>query len=160
MASSFGWAQTPPSPDGKSPETLVSALYDVISGPGGQARDWDRMRSLFAPGARLTPVVRRPDGTGAFRPMTVDEYIEQNRKFLETQGFFESEVAKTTESFGGISHVFSTYESRLKKGDKPIARGINSIQLVHDGTRWWIANLTWQAEGPNLPLPKKYGGAS
>lgn len=159
LAVSLAQAQTPQTPkeqDGHTPDTLVAALYDVISGPSGQARNWDRMRSLFAPGARLTPVAKRPDGTGAFRAMTVEEYIERNRKALEEGGFFESEVARTTESFGGITHVFSTYESRTAKGEKPFARGINSIQLVHDGKRWWIANLIWQGEAPHLPLPAKY----
>jgi len=32
--------------DVKSPEAIVSAVYSVISGGKGQARDWDRMRSL------------------------------------------------------------------------------------------------------------------
>lgn len=142
--------------DGKTPESIVAALYDVISGPAGQARDWDRMRALFAPGAQLTPVVRRPDGTGGFRAMTVDDYIRANSKFLEEGGFFESEIARRIDSFGGIAQVFSTYESRRKRDEKPFARGINSIQLVHDGERWWISSLAWQGETGSLPLPAKY----
>ena len=44
-------------------DSIISALYASISGPAGQDRQWDRFRSLMAPGARLIPTGRRPDGT-------------------------------------------------------------------------------------------------
>jgi len=76
---------------------------------------------------------------------------------LEKNGFFEREISRKTESFGTITHAFSTYESRRTKEDaKPFARGINSIQLVNDGTRWWIVTVFWDSERPNNPLPEKY----
>ncbi len=43
-------------------DAILSAVYDVISGPAGKKRDWDRMRSLFIPGARLIPTGPRPGG--------------------------------------------------------------------------------------------------
>ena len=47
----------PPPPakpaDVASPDAILAATYDVISGPATQKRDWDRFRSLFIPGARL-----------------------------------------------------------------------------------------------------------
>ncbi len=42
-----------------TPEAIVAALYDVISGPKGQARDWNRFRSLFEPGSRMIPAGKR-----------------------------------------------------------------------------------------------------
>ena len=49
---------------------------------------------------------------------------------MENNGFFEHEISRTVETFGSISQVFSTYESRRRADDeKPFARGINSIQL-------------------------------
>jgi len=76
---------------------------------------------------------------------------------LEKNGFFEREISRKTDSFGTITHAFSTYESRRAKDDaKPFARGINSIQLVNDGTRWWIVTVFWDSERPNNPLPEKY----
>ncbi len=35
--------------DVESVDAILKALYDVISGPAGQKRDWDRFRSLFLP---------------------------------------------------------------------------------------------------------------
>jgi len=143
--------------DGASIDSVVAALYDVISGPAGKKRDWDRMRALFIPGARLIPTGKRQSGEIASRVLTVDDYANANTKFLEENGFFEREISRKTEVYGNIAHVFSTYESRHKAEDpKPFARGINSIQLMNDGKRWWIVTVFWQGEGPDNPLPEKY----
>ena len=143
--------------DVSSIDSIIAAVYDVISGPVGQKRDWDRMRSLFVPGARLIPTGRRPTGEVGSRVSTVEEYITRSSPFLETQGFFEREVARRTETFGSIAHAFSTYESRHKADDpKPFMRGINSIQLMNDGKRWWIVTIFWQGEDEKSPLPEKY----
>jgi hypothetical protein len=143
--------------DVASMDSIVAALYDVISGAAGKKRDWDRMRSLFIPGARLIPTGKRQSGEVGSRVLTVEDYINASAKPLEEGGFFEKEVARRTETFGNIAHVFSTYESRRKTDDaKPFARGINSIQLMNDGKRWWIVTIFWQGEGPDNPLPEKY----
>ncbi len=143
--------------DVSSVESIVAALYDVISGPAGAPRDWDRMRSLFAPEGRMGTVGMRPDGSYALRSLTPEDYIARNSKAFATMGFFESEVTRTTETFGQIAHVFSTYEARHTKDDaKPFMRGINSIQLIHDGKRWYVLNLIWRAEDASLPLPERY----
>jgi hypothetical protein len=135
-----------------SMDAIIKALYDVISGPAGQPRKWDRMRSLFISGARLIP-----SGGAAPRVLTVDEYIAQAGPNLEKNGFFEREISNKVETFGHITHTFSTYESRHTAQDaKPFARGINSIQLFSDGTRWWVVTVFWDSERPNNPIPAKY----
>jgi hypothetical protein len=150
-------------------DRIIAALYDVISGPAGKKRDWERMRTLFVPGARLMPTSpQRPTGTPADAPLTGDEeyathvldvdgYIERASKFLEEEGFFEHETARRMENYGHIAHVWSTYEGRRKLMDtKPFVRGVNSIQLMNDGRRWWVVSVFWEAETPLTPLPKKY----
>src|SRR5271154_7616598 len=63
--------------DVASPDAILAATYDVISGPAGQPRDWDRFRSLFLPGARLIPARARKTGGGyATRSITPDEYAK------------------------------------------------------------------------------------
>jgi len=137
-------------------DSTVAALYDVISGPPGP-RNWDRFRSLFAPGARLIANGVRPTGEIVSRVMTVDDYAQRSGPFLEKNGFFEREVSRRTEKFANIAHLFSTYESRHGKDDaKPFARGINSIQMMNDGKRWWIVTVFWQAEDEKNPLPAEY----
>ena len=143
--------------DVASIDAIVAAVYQVISGPAGAARDWDRMRSLFAPEARMGAIGMRPDGSTPLRMMTPDDYIARNTKAFATMGFFETELARTTETFGQLAHVFSTYEARHAADDAtPYMRGINSIQLVHDGKRWYVLSLIWRAEDAKLQLPERY----
>lgn len=134
---------------------IIAAVYDVISGPAGQ-RDWDRFRSLYYPGARMIPT--RPDGKGgiAARVSTTDEYAARAQEFFSKEGFFENSVANRVETWDKIAHVWSTYESRHAKGEKPFARGINSFQLFNDGNRWWILTVYWEAEDAAHQLPEKY----
>lgn len=143
--------------DVASIDSIMAALYDVISGPVGKQRDWNRFHSLFAPGARMMAIGMKPDGTVVHRPMTPAEYVEKNEKGLMDIGFFESEKARTVEQFGELAHVFTTYEAR--KGSmsaEPFMRGINSVQLISDGKRWYIANVIWRAEDAKLKLPARY----
>lgn len=138
-------------------DAIIAAVYDVISGPAGKKRDWDRMRSLFITGARLIPTGPRQSGGFGSRVLTVEDYITRSSELLEKEGFFEKEVSRETDAFGQIAQVFSTYESRHKVDDaKPFARGINSIQLMNDGQRWWIVTIFWQGESEKAPLPEKY----
>src|SRR5262245_11943241 len=63
--------------DTASIEAILAATYDVISGPAGKVRDWDRMRSLFVPDARLAAVGVRPGAAPKLRMMTVDDYVKR-----------------------------------------------------------------------------------
>jgi hypothetical protein len=142
--------------DVASMDAILAALYDVISGPAGQARDWNRFRSLFTPGARLIPTGRTPEGQARITVSDPEGYITRSSAAL-SQGFFEKEVARKVDRFGGIAHVFSTYEARRNANDTQLlARGINSIQLFNDGTRWWIVSIYWQAERPDSQIPAEY----
>jgi hypothetical protein len=154
-------AQSGPAPEARkedvaSMDAILAALYDVISGPAGQARDWNRFRSLFAPGARLIPTGRTPEGQARITVSDPEGYITRSSAAL-SQGFFEKEISREVDRFGAIAHVFSTYEARRKADDTQLlARGINSIQLFNDGTRWWIVSIYWQAERPDTQIPAEY----
>lgn len=147
-----------PSPkDGTTIDGILKALYDDISGPAGQARDWDNMRTLFVPEARLIPTGKRPDGSTGTKFYPLEEYIRAAAPYLEKMGFYEKQISRKIDQFGKVAQVFSTYESRKAATDeKPFMRGINSIQLWNDGTRWWIVNIFWQNETPGDPIPEKY----
>ncbi|MGD0008181.1 MAG: hypothetical protein ABSE93_06525 [Terriglobia bacterium] len=138
-------------------DAILHAAYETISGPAGQQRDWNRFRSLFVSGARLIPVVPNPEGGFRTVPFSADEYVEHGDPYFRKNGFFEHEVARRTERYGSMAHVFSTYESRHGAADpKPFERGINSFQLMNDGHRWWIVTILWQGETSGNPIPKEY----
>ncbi len=143
--------------DVASVDAIIRRIYDGISGPAGKKRDWERERALYLPGARLIAVGKRRTGEVVNRVMEIEGYISANSEAMEKEGFFETEIARRTEEFGNIVHVWSTYEARHKADDsKPFMRGINSIQLINDGKRWWVITIMWQAENPDSPLPEKY----
>jgi hypothetical protein len=144
--------------DVSSVDALMKAVYDVISGDAGKARNWDRFRTLFHSDARLIPTGKNPQtGIVNARVLSPEDYIKRSEPFLVKEGFFEREIARRVEQYGNIVHVFSTYESRHKLDDKtPFARGINSFQLYNDGKRWWVLTIFWQGETPENPIPKEY----
>ena len=138
-------------------ESTLETLYSVISGEKGEKREWELFRYLFKPEAQLISAGKNQEGEVIINFMTPDDYITRAGKRLEENGFIEKGISNTTETFGLITHVFSTYESyRSKSDEKPFARGINSIQLLNDGNRWWIINIYWNAETSEFPIPEKY----
>ena len=144
--------------DVASIDAIITAAYDSISGPAGQKRDWARERSLFYPGARLIPTAK-PDESNNLAPemLDVDGFIARVEPYFAEHGFYEKEIARRTKQFGQLAHVWSTYESRHNSDDpKPFMRGINSIQLFYDGSRWWIVTIYWQQESPEHPIPERY----
>lgn len=143
--------------DVESIDAIIKALYDVISGPAGEVRNWDRMRSLFLQEAMMVPTGYKRNDTAFYKVINPETYISVIGPGLISAGFFETEISHKTEQYGNIAQVFSTYESRNKKEDvKPFMRGINSIQLWYSGSRWYIVSIIWLGETPSNPLPSKY----
>jgi hypothetical protein len=141
---------TPKPEDVKSLDSILVAIYDVISGPAGD-RDWNRFRSLFVPEARLTSATKHKDGSIFLTD--VEGYARGAGGYFKTHGFYENAIANRVQKFGNIAQVFSSYESRNAPNEKPFARGVNSIQLFNDGTRWWVLSILWDEETPANPLP-------
>lgn len=135
---------------------VIKNLYAVISGPAGQRRDWNKMRDLFRPEARLSALGTDRDGKPRFVTMAIEDYIRNSGPNFEQNGFFEREIGRVTEEYGDLVHVFSAYEARREEKEAPYMRGINSIQLVKKDGRFWIANIVWNTETKENPIPAKY----
>jgi hypothetical protein len=142
--------------DVASPKAILAAAYDVISGPSTQQRDWDRLRSLFLPGARLIQTSPDKDGKYTTTVLSVEEFIAAADPYFKQDSFYEREAASHADRYGNIMQVFSTYESLHSKDGKPFARGINSFQLLYQDHRWWIVTIFWQEEDHDFPIPAKY----
>jgi hypothetical protein len=135
---------------------ILAAFYDVISGPAGQPRQWSRDRTLYIPNVQF--VSMNTDSTGRIHATVMDHqmFVDGSNDGLVRRGFFEREIHRTTRRFGNVVHVFSTYEMRERADGPVIGRGINSIELFWDGTRWWIAAAQWDDERPDNPIPNAY----
>lgn len=135
-------------------DAIVRASYETISGPAGQARQWGRDRTLYATRAYFVETGTDPKTGKAFaHGMTYQEYADQAGPDLEKYGYFEREIGRSTQVFGHIACVTSAWEARTEASGKVIGRGVNSIQLVNDGQRWWITSINWDNESANNPIP-------
>jgi hypothetical protein len=134
---------------------IMKAFYETISGPPGQPRQWARDRTLYIPGIHFVSTGVKPEGTIVANVMDHQQYVDAVNDELVRDGFFEREIHRVTSRFGNITHVFSTYESRLKSDGPVVARGVNSVELFYDGKRWWIAAATWDSERSDNPIPRE-----
>ena len=137
-------------------DAIISASYDVISGGADEQRDRDRERSLFHPDSRHMPTRQHESGEYVADVMNVEDFIEGAGSYFTEHGFYEYEIARQVEQYGNIAHVFSTYEWSNEQDGPVGGRGINSFQLLFDGTRWWIMSVFWQQESEEYPIPVEY----
>ena len=138
-------------------DSTLKTLYAVISGDKGEERNWELFKHLFYKDAKLIPTGKNQEGKHSARYMSPDDYIKSSGKWLIENGFHEVEMSRKVQSFGNITQVFSTYQSfRNKTDEKPFMRGINSIQMMNDGKRWWVINIYWMQESDESPIPAKF----
>ncbi len=142
------------SADVESIDAILAALYEVISGPAGE-RNWDRFRSLFASGAILLPMVPSPEGATPVRVLSLDDFIAWAEPFF-AEPFYEVESGRTLQRYGNIANAMSAYESRRTPEEEPFARGVNTITLVTDGDRWYVASIAWDQEREGNPFPPEW----
>ena len=156
LVSTTTWAQgNDYSKDVASVDAIIGALYDVISGEAGEARDWDRFKNLFTADARLIPTSKNQERKISYATLTPTDYTRLFESRVAT-GFYEKELNRMTDAYGTIVHVFSTYETRESKGGPVTNRGINSIQLLKTHERYYIMNVFWCGENTGFLLPDHY----
>ncbi|MEO7751123.1 MAG: nuclear transport factor 2 family protein [Sphingomicrobium sp.] len=132
-------------------DQAITGVYSVISGPPGQKRDFEKMRSMFAPGALLRVITPNRGVRGG----DLEAYIKASGPILEKEGFTERELGRRTEVYGNLATVWSSYDGRTASGSFH-ERGINSFQLVKVDGKWLVASILWQEEGTpvQFPLPQ------
>ncbi|MEL7121921.1 MAG: hypothetical protein AAFO07_20910, partial [Bacteroidota bacterium] len=138
--------------DVKTLDGIINAYYEVVSGPEGP-RDVLRDKSLHHPDAHVMIASEDKGGKATLLSITLDEYHEN---YASNDAFYEIELKREVQTFGHITHVWSTYEYTFEPDGPVKGRGINSIQLYHDGDRWWILGWIYDSERGNNPLPKEY----
>ena len=144
-----------------SPDSVVRRLYETISFGRGEAPNWSATRSLFFAGARLvTPRMTLVEGVYS---RTVEEWVadfQAHSERFSVVEFMETEITSEVLVFRDVAHVFSSFESRRTKEDpEPLARGLNSFQLVKSNGRWWIVNVLWDLATAGVDLPERFSPA-
>lgn len=131
---------------------IITAFYDVISGPAGQPRQWQRDSTLYIPKVQFV-AMSQENGKPVAAVMDHATFAAKYNGAFVNRGFFERETKRVTTRFGNIAHVLSAYEYRATEKGPVLGRGVNSIQLYWDGVRWWIASAIWDDERPDNPIP-------
>ncbi len=144
--------------DVKSPQAIIAALSSSISGEAGAARKWDRFRSLFVPGAGRLVVTRVPkSGPADVTVLSMEDYITRASSNAG-QSFYEIPILYQVESFGRMTHVYESYGLHHTRTDDPYVQGVNSFELLFDGTRYYVLQVYWDTERADNPLPAGLAG--
>lgn len=145
--------------DVASTDAIIAALYEVISGEAGEARDWARFHGLFLPGAIMGGAGRAPDGGARMRVSSAADYVARNTPHFQANAFYERETGRRVTRFGPLIQVLSAYEIRTARdAADPVQRGVNAISLFDDGRRLWITSIVWTGETPETPIPEDLRG--
>ena len=135
---------------------IMKAYYDVVTVKKGGKISYERDSLQHLPDVRVGWVTHEQRFKPGFKLVTLKGYHQETDAALEQVGFYEHEISRKVEHFGGIYHVWSTYESKNTPGGKVIARGINSVELYFDGKRFWILGWFFESESPIRHIPAKY----
>ena len=149
-------AQTYPlADDTETIDGIMKAYYEVVSAPPGEARNWVRDRSLHHPEAQVAIVRTGEDGKPLLDVMTLTDFHEGSGEVTD-EGFFEYEINRIVQRHGSVAHVWSVYEWKHTEDGDPMGQGVNTIQMYHDGNRWWITSWMYDGTRDAPPVPEKY----
>jgi hypothetical protein len=135
---------------------IMKAYYGVVTVKKGEKVSYERDSLLHVPNAMAGNAVKDRNGKITLQLITLKQYHEASDAELEKNGFYEVEIGRRVEQFGAVYHVWSAYEARNDKDGPVIDRGINSIQLYFDGTRFWILTWVFDSESNGRTIPEKY----
>jgi hypothetical protein len=141
--------------DVESLDGILAAYYEVVSRPAGTAPDRARDEWIHHPDALVAITGVDDQGVPVIRTMTLGEYHDRFGD-PDAASFFEWEIHRTVQRFGNVAHVWSTYASGREPDGEVFGRGINSIQLYHDGTRWWITSWIFDQERAGNEIPPEF----
>ena len=136
---------------------VMKAYYEIVSGPAGQPRQWDRDHTLYIPEVRFVLISEAPDGKTSVRSMSHQKFADSTAAALGDNAFYEREVHRITHRFGNVAHVLSTAEQRAAPDGPILGHSIDSVELFWDGHRWWITNANiWPGDRKDRPLTKEF----
>jgi hypothetical protein len=122
---------------------IIKAYYEIMSGPAGEPINFQRDKSLHYKNA----LILFSDTHNNKIYNDIENVSDFHKNSIKTKpGFWEYEIERDTHQYGNIVNVWSTFGIREKVGGGFKERGISSVQLYHDGNRWWILSWLTQSE--------------
>ncbi len=147
----------PRADDVSSIDGMIKAYYDVVSGPAGQPRQWNRDATLYISGVRFVVITEDKEGNASAISMTHQEFVDASEAEMGGKPFYEREKHRVIHRVGNVAHVLSTAEQAASADGPYRVSGLDSIELFFDGKRWWIASANlWPINAKLHPLPPEY----
>jgi hypothetical protein len=140
------------SSDVSSPEALLSALHDSVSGPAGPV-DWNRFRSLFLPSARLGSSTTDSKGVARITLASPEELIKSGASERERVPWYEVILVKRIQRFDNIAVAYYSHDNRSSPDGGVVQQSVNVCEMLYDGTRWWILSDIWNVVPKSTKLP-------
>lgn len=138
-------------------DSIVTSVYEVVSGEVGEDRDWDLHRTIFHPGAQIVANYVDDEGNYQIHFNDVEGYVSNYRDYFKENDLHEVDINRKVEVFGNLAHVLSTFESYKKPDDSTAYKqGMASIQLYNDGERWWVISMYYKNETEDDKIPEEY----
>ena len=138
----------PRAEDVSTVDGIVDAFYASVQVRPTEERGWSRDKTLYSPWVRFVFL----DRNGKPQAWTHQELVDATEPLIAA-GFLEEEINRVVTRYGSIAHVYSTYRGTVSAKPPVEFQGVNSLQLFHDGNRWWITSVTWQSESSEQPIP-------
>ena len=124
-------------------DDLIDAMYRSVSGPE-PGLDAQLQRRVFARGARMIRTGVDENGEVWRNDMSVTDYEENTREFLNSTVFYEYETARKVTHCPPYAYVLSEYEAKSDlDSEELLLSGVNSMQCLHDGQGWKVTQLLW-----------------
>ncbi|HEX6791531.1 MAG TPA: hypothetical protein VF247_09495 [Candidatus Krumholzibacteria bacterium] len=147
-------AEAPAADPLQSPEGVVRELYRLVCVPAGGDTDWNAVRALFIPEAVIVLRVSKDASSTFTLQGWIDDFIAFNTKAKSSERGFEEKIVRMSPMvFRDIAHVLVLYEARMLDWTRPASQGVDSIELIRKGDRWWIAAITNDLPNEEHPVP-------
>jgi hypothetical protein len=143
-------------PDGRSADSTVTALYDLISVPPGGTWNWNRIDGLFVDQGIFVTMMPR-DGKTLMAKTDLPTLRSQTQAAYGRSGFMEREYKREVRTFGDIASIYSSFYIALpQNAESPLARGLHHFQLIKAQGCWRIVSNISQTEGATWQLPAAF----
>lgn len=136
----------------KTIDGTINETYKIITGERGEKRNWEAFRQLFTGDAQLSVLTHDSLGRGILTTYSLEEFVRIGMKYYEKDGFIEYPLKTIINEYNGIANVFQSYYAKENEFEE---EGVNSLQLIFDGKRWWITSILWTSDINGIKLPKE-----
>ena len=132
--------------DVSSPEAIVKAMHEAVSGPQGKWNP-DRLRSLCVPNVLFEYLDKDKDGAPFIGTVTLDQIVKDFQGLHLATPWYEGagNIAVTRIDKKGTTMAVVSY-SGVDNPDKnsPIpSKATSTSTLLYFANRWWIVSHTW-----------------